>query len=83
MPKVIEHFYVPKVGHPIVDGEEFPFYISSDYPVETTTRVADGVTFVTLTLLAEKVTIGGEAVERMRIVDGDGNVIRETVTEVE
>ena len=61
MPKLIEHFYVPKGGHPIVDGEEFPYYVSADYPVDTTTR--DGVTFVTLTLLAEKVTIGGEAVE--------------------
>ena len=83
MPKLIEHFYVPKKGHPIVDGEEFPFHVSAGYPIETTTRQADGITFVTLTLLAEKVTIGGEAVERMRIVDGDGNVIRETVTEVE
>ena len=61
MPKLIEHFYVPKGGHPIVDGEEFPFYVSGDHPLDTTTR--DGLTYVTLTLLAEKVTIGAEAAE--------------------
>lgn len=63
MPKLIKHFDLPmhKKGEPTVDGEEFPYYISADYPVDTTTR--DGLTFVTLTLLAEKVTIGGEAVE--------------------
>ena len=98
MPKFIKHFDLPKKGQPTVDGEEFPFHVAADYPVETRTRQADGLTFVTLTLLAEKVTIGGELgdqidamgarlgaeeVERMRIVDGDGNVIRETVTEVE
>ena len=63
MPKVIKHFDLPKKGHPIVDGEEFPFHVSADHPVETTKRYADGLTYVTLTLLAEKVTIGGEAAE--------------------
>ena len=63
MPKLIKHFYAPKKGHPIVDGEEFPFHVSADYPLETTTRHADGITFVTITLLAEKVTIDGEVAE--------------------
>ena len=63
MPKIIKHFDLPKVGAPIVDGEEFPYYVSGDFPVETTTSRGGGVTLVTLTLLAEKVTIGGEAVE--------------------
>ena len=60
-PKVIKHFELPKKGNPLVDGEEFPYYVSADFPVDTTTR--EGVTFVTLTLLADKVTIGGEVVE--------------------
>ena len=63
MPKLIKHFEVPKKGEPLVDGEVFPFYVSGDRPVDTETHRGEGLTFVTLTLLAEKVTIGGEAVE--------------------
>ena len=63
MPKLIKHFELPKKGQPLVDGEEFPFHVSADYPVETRTHQGEGITFVTLTLLAEKVTISGEVVE--------------------
>jgi hypothetical protein len=61
-PKIAKHVHVKKnpdrTAQLFVDGTEFPYAVSADSGIDTSTS-ADGITTVTLTIFADQVTIDG------------------------
>ena len=57
MAKLAKTFEVTESSKILIDGEEFPWFVSSDDPIEVVRDASGNICFVTLTVMSESARI--------------------------